>query len=76
MGLIGDICKITTFPQYAEAHIEEIGSSFNENNLTSCCNTLTCLTDIIFTHPNLGAKYSKNVFIICAKKIQINNVIL
>lgn len=61
-------------PKFAERYIEIIGKNFDENNLTSTSNALTCLTDLILAHPSLGAKYAHNIMSMAIKKINVKEV--
>lgn len=61
-------------PNYAETYIQTIGTKFNPNNLTSCSNALTCLTDLIIAHPYLAPNYARDVIVMAINKINLNNV--
>lgn len=75
-GLVGDICKCTPMPQFADVYAKAVAGSFDKNNLTACSNALTCLTDLIVVHPEGSwvKEYGSAAMSLAVEKLAINNV--
>ena len=59
---MSDISKLERISnEKADFFIKNIAQSMDRNNSTSINNALMCLTDIIFSHKDIGIKYIKEV---------------
>ena len=76
-GLISDIAKKYDISGYVLKFVQGIAQTMDEKNLTSLCNALTSLTDLLSAYPTLTLQYSNEILekvtaVIAKKRVAFN----